>query len=314
MKLMSWRFYALYLISFSIKLISKITLFYDSNVFKKITIFLLWIKSKIISKKIKKYIFRANPSEICHSISQNDNNVIWVLWMQGYDNAPVIVKKCIDSIIHNSGGFKVQVLDENNIMDFVYLPDFILDKYKSGIISNTHLSDIIRAYLLSEYGGFWIDATVYLTKKLDKMDYSFFTLKDRQNNKSVSSGMWAGYFMYSDKNHPLMRSLYNSFLNYWSKESNLIDYFLIDYILKLLIMDDEVYAKYVEKLPVNGSDRFFLKSILNNPVTYESSNKISKTNGVFKLTYKEKFIRESQGVPTYYQLIINGDLYNKVEL
>ena len=42
------------------------------------------------------------------------SDTIWVCWWQGYDNAPEIVKKCIDSMKMNCGSKKVVIIDESN--------------------------------------------------------------------------------------------------------------------------------------------------------------------------------------------------------
>lgn len=60
--------------------------------------------------------------------------VIWWCWLQGLESAPPIVKAC-----------------------------YILDKWKAGIISNTHFSDILCLELLTSRGGIWVDATVFVT-------------------------------------------------------------------------------------------------------------------------------------------------------
>ena len=39
-----------------------------------------------------------------------------------------------------------------------------MDKYKKGIFTRTHFSDILRLELLTKYGGTWIDASVLITK------------------------------------------------------------------------------------------------------------------------------------------------------
>lgn len=49
---------------------------------------------------------------------------------------------------------------------YVDIPDYILQKYKQGKMTRTHLSDIVRLLLLSKYGGVWIDSTILLTNEL----------------------------------------------------------------------------------------------------------------------------------------------------
>ena len=58
---------------------------------------------------------------------------------------------------------KVVILNKENISKYIQIPQFTYEKLKSGIISIPHFADIIRTKLLYEYGGIWMDATLYMT-------------------------------------------------------------------------------------------------------------------------------------------------------
>lgn len=239
----------------------------------------------------------------------NDTDVkIWVLWLQGYEHAPSLVRSCIDSIVLNSGEYKVVILDRDNLNDYVDLPQFIWDKYNSGIISNTHFSDIVRSFLLYTYGGFWIDATVFLTKTIWSGENTFYTLKDRKRRISVSNGQWTGYYMYSVPKGIIPQILYKSFLNYWSHENQLIDYFLIDYVIKLAYEKNADVKMVIENNPNNGSHRFDLSNMLNDPISTLNTTQLGLGIGVYKLSYKKKYYKKNAGERTYYSSVIDGSL------
>ena len=89
---------------------------------------------------------------------------IWILWLQGFENAPDIVKLCLSSIKTGlKNGETIILLDATNIWEYVDLPDYIIAKWEKGVIDNTKLSNCIRLRLLNTYGGMWIDATVLYT-------------------------------------------------------------------------------------------------------------------------------------------------------
>lgn len=92
--------------------------------------------------------------------SESTGDFVWTSWLQGENAAPKIVKKAINSIRKNFKNKKVIVIDKDNMDDYVKLPVWIMEKWQKGIISNAHFSDILRTYLLLEYGGIWVDATV----------------------------------------------------------------------------------------------------------------------------------------------------------
>lgn len=84
---------------------------------------------------------------------------IWICWWQGLENAPEIVKCCVESICHNAGNHQVTIITDQNVEQYIKIPKWVKKKQSEGIISRTHLSDLLRLSLLAEYGGLWLDAT-----------------------------------------------------------------------------------------------------------------------------------------------------------
>ncbi|RBW46370.1 capsular biosynthesis protein, partial [Psychromonas sp. B3M02] len=77
---------------------------------------------------------------------------IWLLWYQGLENAPYLIKKCIASWIKHNPTWEIIVLDESNLHNYITLkaPQETLTK-----LSPAHRSDLLRLKLLHEYGGVW---------------------------------------------------------------------------------------------------------------------------------------------------------------
>lgn len=57
--------------------------------------------------------YKAEPAE----------KIIWTCWLQGLGNAPILVKRCIESMRQYANGYKVEVIDLNNVSQFVLLPE-----------------------------------------------------------------------------------------------------------------------------------------------------------------------------------------------
>jgi mannosyltransferase OCH1-like enzyme len=83
--------------------------------------------------------------------------IIWSFW-DGYEQPP-IVKACIDSWKRMAPDYEIRILDKNSTKD--------IEKYALANESLQRYSDFVRLDRLSNYGGVWIDASVYLTKPLD---------------------------------------------------------------------------------------------------------------------------------------------------
>ena len=113
-----------------------------------------WLKKKYASK-----IPDMLPDKDIHK----GEDIIWICWLQGKENAPDIIKCCLNSVKENSRDFLVKIINESNLDSYVTLPDYIIRKWKQGIIPNALFSDLIRLELLIKYGGLWLDSTVLMT-------------------------------------------------------------------------------------------------------------------------------------------------------
>ncbi|MCR4818206.1 MAG: capsular polysaccharide synthesis protein, partial [Fretibacterium sp.] len=83
---------------------------------------------------------------------------IWTLWWQGEEHLPEVVRMCHASVRRHCGEHPFKVLTQDNYQEYVTLPGFVMEKFQAGAITITHLSDIIRFALLSQYGGLWMDS------------------------------------------------------------------------------------------------------------------------------------------------------------
>lgn len=207
---------------------------------------------------------------------------IWVLWYQGLENAPQVVKDNVRRLnkLTQDTKYKVRFLNKDNISNYLALPDYINEKVKKGQITLTHLSDIIRAGLLSKYGGIWLDSTCYVKKNNFDLitKYHFYTQKYKPGASTFfNEGKWSGFFMASGQENPLEVYLYNIFLIYWKKYNVLIDYFLIDVFLEIGYRKIPKIKKIIDQVPYNNPD------IMN-----KSNRKIDKTNTwIYKLDWRK---------------------------
>lgn len=92
--------------------------------------------------------------------------IIWVCWLQGLENAPKLIKSTINSILANSSGYQVRLIDLNNLNNYLSLPPLIANKCKQGGVIQ-HFTDIIRFGLIAKYGGIWMDANILVTNPID---------------------------------------------------------------------------------------------------------------------------------------------------
>lgn len=223
-----------------------------------------------------------------YKISKKENKTVWICWLQGIEQAPEIVKKCYESIKKCFKEYKIVVLTSENIKDYVNIPEYILDKWHQGIISNTHFSDILRIELLTENGGIWIDSTVYSTS-LSVPDYiknsSFFFYKEinlsKDDYKVIKGSSW---FIKSNKNNPILLLTRDLLREYWKKNNVLVEYFLFHIFLSIAI--EKYYDLYMEMPNYNNINPHILQLELFNKYNLERTNYYKKLSDFHKLTYK----------------------------
>ncbi len=233
--------------------------------------------------------------------------VIWTCWLQGIENAPKLVQKCVSSMRQHSNGYEVIVIDNRNVSNYVQLPDFIRDKYAKGIIPHAHYSDIIRLFLLQKYGGVWIDSTTLLTGTLP----SYITEADLFVFRDYKIGQVFIYnpFLASHPNHSIINSLLNLLLEYWKKENKLVSYSIFHLFFTMAVESSEENRILWEQVPFSyGSQMFYLQPQLGKPYSEKAYQLATQLSSIHKLTYKfDEFGIDITKKGTFYDVLINQE-------
>lgn len=231
---------------------------------------------------------------------------IWIFWWQGLDQAPLIVKKCIDSIKSNSGTHPINIITKFNYEEYVSFPDYIIEKLEKGQMTITHFSDIMRMQLLYVHGGIWMDATLYMTDKIPSeiCNYSYYTIRhELYGDYHVCKGLWTGFFLACNKGNIAFKYYCDMFFEYWKNENHLICYLLIDCIMSLGYENISVIHDMVELVPKNNAKVFELESILSSEYSKDLFDSLNQNTQIYKLTYRKRFIEKINGKMTFYGYI-----------
>ena len=239
---------------------------------------------RILTAKQKKYLSRYLfvLSEQPLPKKGKENKTIWFCWLQGENNAPPIIAKCLQSIRRYCPDYRVVVLTNENIKQYADLPDFIYEKNKKGIISNTHFSDILRLVLLTQNGGIWIDATVFLTEPLPtEITHSeFFAFHTKS---FVTSNNW---LIKANSGNMLLEKLKRLILDYWQNETKVIDYFFFHIFFDLLVENDEECAEIWRKTPLIYDDMYDLEQLYFVKYDEQKWQRLKQKTSIHKLSWK----------------------------
>lgn len=239
-----------------------------------------------VKKRIAKYIVYPEYKELKDN---KHTKKIWWLWFQGSENAPLIVQKCLDTVKYYSAQMNLEVieLDERNLFEYVKLPNQIINMWKQKRITNANFSDLCRIALLADYGGLWIDSTVFLTGKINKeiLQSDIFFYQASFLDMTVTKV--SNWFMYAkNPDNYFMQSLKESMINYWINNKYMDDYFIF-HIMTAAMSEKKCFRKYFENMPYFSNTYPHLLSLeLNNEMNKEKLRHILQMSNVHKLTYK----------------------------
>lgn len=269
---------------------------------------------KCICKKfnyiINRYKHGNQEGDVCLTDEDRKRLPIWILWYQGIENAPAIVRKCIASIQENSQNHEVIIITQNNYGKYLDLPEHIIRKVKEGKITLTHLSDIIRVSLLSKYGGAWMDATIYLSSPLDikLFQYELYSNKRiNDRNEFVGGNTWSSFFLIGNKENTLFSFMRDMFYEYWKNYDRLIDYYLVDYVISIAYDNILKVRNMIDKVPYNNPDIYALCTRLGEAFDLQKFIEITEKTCIHKMTWKKEFTEQTENKEmTYYHYLLNN--------
>ena len=249
-----------------------------------------WVNAYL--KKQLKSVFEQfeNDTDIGH---YEPNAPIWVCWWTGEETAPLLVKRCIQSIRKNANGHPVHLLTKDNYRKYLDIPEFILDRVKNENMRLAHLSDYIRLVLLSKYGGLWLDATIFCTQPLPEEMFRLpvFTCKGRTVDVDYCSDYkWTVFCIGGYRGNVMFRALQALLEDYWKSNRVAIDYLFLDHTIKLLYFTHETCGKLIDAIQENNLHRDDLQAAMNEAVPASQIDQIiTQDTFLYKLSWREKY-------------------------
>ncbi len=260
-----------------------------------------------LCKKYQKFLSCFEHEYSNAGYQHESSNNVWVCWFQGMEQAPALVQKCYQSLKENLISKEIILITSENMSDYVTFPDYILEKWKKGQITHTHMTDLLRLELLIKYGGMWIDATVLCTENEKNIPPYFFDsdlfffqcLKPGRDGHSHINSSW---LISAKSNNKILMACRYLCYEYWKKNNSLIDYFLLHDFMAIVL---EYYPQdWLRVVPRDNATPHILLLKLFEQYDDKMWSYIKQQTPFHKLTYKfepEKVNLKS----TYYDMIFN---------
>jgi len=221
---------------------------------------------------------------------------IYILWFQGFDKAPEVVQWCVASWKHYNPTWNIVLLDNTNLKDYVDL-----DKVQySKDIDLCHLADIVRMILLRDYGGLWVDATTFCNKPLDDWLPFYITEGFFAFDKPYPHLMVSNWFLYAEKNHPLLSQWCEETLYYYQVHGKAHTYFVHHYMFEQLYHTNVHFQKEWDKVPKLSGTIPHTIMISDFFKTNGRKDIDSKRVPLYKLSYKCEFPPYDPRMNVYY--------------
>ena len=213
-----------------------------------------------------------------------------MLWLQGWDRAPEIVKACLQTWQKHNSGWDIRALS---------LPDIARVLENDGLVSLVTsknlpwetIGDAVRVALLRKYGGVWADGTCYCLKPLDewlldRLDSGFFAFANPGPDRMLSN-----WFLAAAPNNYIVERMYDLIEEYWSTRSICDHYYWFHYQFADAYRANpqfRVIWDNTRKLPAAGPCYYVpYDKTLNRPASFDDRKLLDKSpTPVLKLTHK----------------------------
>jgi len=212
--------------------------------------------------------------------------IIWTCWFQGRQNAPPLVKTCLLSWERLNPGWELRCLDATNIEQYISVTQFL--DLQTQSLTAASLSDVVRILLLHEFGGVWVDATVFCNRPLDEWlpeaaREGFFAFTALNPARVISS-----WFLCAAPGHDLAATWCRKTVGYWSNRRDTDDYFWFHHLFRDACKADCRVAEAWSRIPKLGAEKphaLQIGGLMYRPAA-AVRDKVDWTTAVFKLTHR----------------------------
>jgi hypothetical protein len=215
--------------------------------------------------------------------------ILWTLWLQGWENAPAIIKACLASWRRHHPDWTIVELNAETLADWVDL-DEILPNGKWKNLPPAGLSDIVRSELLATYGGVWVDSSLYCTRPLEEwlphnIPNGFFAF-----SRPGVDRLLASWFIATIPDHYLMHEWRRRVRLFWQDREECAEYFWFHHLFGQAYEENSEFRRLWDEVPKIAADgpHFFypFEERSQAPVGLKDLFAVEqRTSPVFKLSH-----------------------------
>ena len=185
--------------------------------------------------------------------------IVWIFWAQGYDEAPALVKFCIDSWRKKNTDWEVRVLSHETLAEYVDASPL------ADTLPYRFHANLLRLKLLAQFGGVWTDATTICHRPLSEWmpllggQTGFFVFRGPHYDRWIDN-----WFIAAHPKHPLITAWVNSYAKYITSRRRYPSiYFMMIYSLQWrIIWNKDLRLAFRSSGGIPAVPAFFLQAYL----------------------------------------------------
>jgi len=240
-----------------------------------------------------------------NSIISNQSDLpkdIWLYWPAPKDKTPAIIQLCIQLIYKFNPNYNIHLITNQNYKEFI--KDENINKIIESKITYNYKSDLIKLYILYNYGGIFIEPTIlsldsfdWVNDKLIKENKQILLYKNNNYTKNENKPIYENWFIAAYKNNKNIKLILDNYLQYLVNGA--------DKSYSELINDKNIdYQNYVNQSPYELLNLVMIKTL--SDFSDITSNDCSFDN------YTCKCNQQSHNVNEIYQQILSIEEFNQI--
>ena len=211
---------------------------------------------KLVADMFKDFKFDV-PNRQRQLVSKSMKPALFIIWLQ--KEIPHIVDYCMKSF--KDDRFELTLITEDNVSNYITIPENIYNYYKEGKICSADYSDYIRVKLLETYEGIYFDATTLFTVKQlpnSVMMLPYWSVKGNyQKNTSPIAMLHYDFGQvyalggYDNLYYSCVRQMLDK---YYSKHEYCFSYYMIYYFFEYFSQLEPCIKEFISYIPIEAED------------------------------------------------------------
>ena len=269
-------------------------------------------KSKVAMNILEQHLLPATLADC--EVHADIPKKLWLYWNSSLENAPDVVKVSVDSWKEKNPEYEIVLLNDQNLEEFLGFDFNALFYIATVNLGYAMKADVLRLYLLSMYGGVWVDTTTFCVRPLAEWlpdctaKTEFFTFRHKTNQTRPIEA----WFIAAQQGHFVVKRVLALFLEHLFKKRK---YSLcVSNNIKFLGLSHDSDEKFFLDVVLRAEENYFMPyfsvgyffnealrdekaegilSTLNNMPNYHAINldglSVVKSSYVSKQTYKKDY-------------------------